>query len=282
MKNRLLAALLAFGMTNTVFAQLDSEDLPPPEPVPMTEPIPVAESELNAYAEPVQMQEGGEKTAYDFGVSYAPHASGWLVRGVIVGSPAQAAGVQPNDTIVSVNGTPVGGVDLNAMQVTSVGVLRGGQTRNLSVGAAPQATTTQRATYAAPSTAAAPPTSYAAPATAYAVPTTTYSAPRSYRYTPNSYRTTPNYAYRSVTPYYNRGYSSYYRSYRRPSVSIGVGVGPGRGFYGPGFGRYGGFGPGFGPGIGYGRGFGPGFGPGFYGRGRSGVGISVGGIGIRF
>ena len=75
MKTRWLAALLALGMANTLFAQLDSEDLPPPEPVPMTEPIPVPESELNYQAVPASTQEGGEQTAYDFGVSYAPSAS---------------------------------------------------------------------------------------------------------------------------------------------------------------------------------------------------------------
>lgn len=289
MKTRFrFATLLLFAMANILLAQSDnptsgsaaapsdpvtqSEDIPPPEPMPASEPVAAPQGTTPVVS-------GGEMRAYNFGVSYVPTNAGLEVKGVIVGSPAQAAGVRPNDTIVSVNGQPVEGQQsLDSGIAQTVGVMRNGQVQSLTVGGHTTGVTTQRA-IATP----------APPSATYAVPKTTYSAPQSYRYAPayNTYRSVPNYSYRSASPYYNRGYS--YRSYNRPSVTIGLGIGSsgyGRGYGYPGM-RYGGYGRG--PGYGYGRGYG-GYGRGYggyggYGRGyggRSGVGISIGGIGIRF
>lgn len=257
--------------------ELESEDIPPPEPVPYTpeepeevdEPNPAAESNEDfaasneAPAVAPRHVGGGEFRIHGFGTSLIAVEDGFLVRGVIVGSPAQAAGVKPNDTIVSVNGNSVGdGHALQGGNVTTVGVVRNGQSLELRTGS--QQFRTQR------------PAASSASAT-YSVPRTVISTPPSYRAAPpTGYRTDPRYSYPAV-PYSYRSYSA------RPSVRIGIGYGSGypggRYGYGPyGYGR-----PGFSPyrsgPYGYGRG---GYGPMYYGRGRSGVGITFGGIGIRF
>lgn len=257
------------------------EDIPPPRPVP-TQPQSVVSTDDPTALAPNTFRRAtpdasGEIHAYDFGVSVLPVDSGLRVQGVIVGSPAQAAGVRPNDIILEVNGQEVGNGDLLMQKVESVSVSRAGDARTLTVDDTYETARDELSRRLRNSSSAVPAPQPATDSSAvrrsYSVPRTTYSAPQSYRYAPryNSPSTYSRY-YRSSPYSYRSGYgATYYRS--RPSVSIGIGVGTG-GFYGPGRGFYG---------PGRGRGFyGPGFGPAFYGRGRSGVGISIGGIGIRF
>ncbi len=272
-----------------------SEDIPPPVPMPdknmemadkmeMADGMEMADKTMSQPAD--QSMQGGEVKAYDFGVTYVPTANGLKVSGVIVGGRAAAAGVQPGDMIVAVNGQTPSGNQISQNQVQSLTVLRNGQQQRISVGSAAQRTTVMSAPApSAPITAApaaAPTTAYYAPrrTVAYAVPrTTTYSAPvRSYRYAP-SYNT----RYAPSSAYY-RSPRSYSYS-RRPSISIGIGTGYGG--FGPGYGRYGGFGGssfgrygGFGgPSFGRYGGFGgSSFGRygGYGGRGRSGFSIGFG------
>lgn len=255
MKLRLLSATLALLISNHCFAQADLssvlesndatsaepavEDVPPPEPVPVPDAAPR-----------VGRTPRGEVRAHGFGISMLAMDSGVKVMGVVVGSRAQAAGIRPNDMIVTVNGEAVGdGRVLLAEGVESVGVLRNGAVQELQVPAD-----------ASPGAARRTVTNYSVPRTTVSTPQRYYSAP--YPYPPRTY------SYRPIAPY---GYSSYYRAYGGPRVNIGIGVGPGgfRGAY-PVYGRFGGSPYGFGRGRGY-----------YYGRG-GGVGISVGGIGIRF
>jgi hypothetical protein len=268
------AAILTFALAGTSFAQTDvnpvldsndvpversdAEDIPPPEPIPTTNPTP---PRVNSIPE-------GEIHAYDFGVSMLSTNAGMKVQGVIVGSRAQAAGVKPNDMIVSVNGNPVGdGHSLKSGQVDSVEVLRNGQVQRLSVPA-------QRTRAARVETQRAPRT----PRATYAVPRTIVSTPPSYRIGPsNGYPPRAAYSYRLP---YDRGYgNSGYRAYgARPGVRIGIGIGSGgyRGY--PGYNRY----RGIGSPYRYGYGYGPSYlGRGYYG-GRRGVSISIGGISIGF
>ena len=232
-----------------------SEDIPPPAPVPDDTVAPTPAPQPVATAAP-----GQELRSFNFGISYAPTAAGLLVKGVIVGSPASATGVRPNDVIVTLDGEPATAAGLDG-SFSSLEVQRRGSLSTLDVTSAPQGGGT--ANYVPQNRAA-----YSVPRTTYRVPDTTYSAPR--RYAP-VYEYAPGTAY--TRPY---SYRSYYGA-SRPRVSIGyssgIGFGPGfgayRGFgYGPGL-RYGGFGPGFG----YGRGVGVGFGRGF---GGSGVSIGIG------
>lgn len=242
------------------------EEVPPPIPEPqvapeMASPEPAAMPAAGSYPP----ANGQEMRAWDFGVSYVSTGAGLKVKGVIVGSPAAAMGVKPNDVIVSVNDAMItSGNALDAAQINSVSVVRNGQAMNLTPGShsVQRPATPQQATYS--------------------VPRTTYSAPQRYRYAPSyNYQRAPAVTYRTAprTTYYRSpGYSAY-RYSAGPRISVGFGVSNGIG-YGRGYpGRYGGFGPGYGYGRGIGPGFGPGFGPSF---GRSGVGISIGGIGIRF
>ena len=264
---------------------LDAGDIPPPRPVP-TPPSSVMQDKAmmqDTFRPRVTTDASGEMHAYGFGVSAVSVDSGLRVSGVIVGSPAEAAGVKPNDIILEINGEDVGSGEALSQNVESVSISRAGDARTLQVGPydANQVETRRRVSpQAVPEPVPSPQASRASTVTrTYSVPRTTYSAPQSYRYAPryNSgsysssyYRRSSPYSYRSSAYGYGPGYSSYYRS--RPSVSIGFGVGGGgRGFYGPSRSFYGGSRYGYGGG-GFGRSYG-GFGG--YGRGRSGIGIGI-------
>jgi len=273
---------------------VDAEDIPPPRPVPTPPGSVLSRDESptsNTFRPRITPDASGEIHAYDFGISAVPVDSGLRVSGVIVGSPAESAGVKPNDIIIEINGADAGRGEGLSERVESVSVSRAGDARTLTVGSydANQVETRRRVSSQAVPAPQATPSRASTVTRTYSVPRTTYSAPQSYRYAPryntgsyssSYYRSSSPYSYRSSAyGYGGRGYSSYYRS--RPSVTIGFGVGtgggglygPGRGFYGPSRGFYG---PGIGP-----RYYGYGGGRGIPGRGRSGVGISIGGIGIR-
>jgi len=260
----------------------EPESLPAPEDIPPPIPVPTTESNIDSIVEsPVEptpaesfiprqprntlselpVRPNGELNAWDFGVSLLPTNEGMKVVGVIVGGQAQAMGVKPNDVIVGVNGTEMqDAVVLVNEEVRSLSVIRNGVTIRLDGRNARQ-----------------PQASSNAPqrTRAYSVPRTTYSAPQSYRYDPSYARSRAGYSYAAP------GYSSTYRYSTGPRVSIGVNVGPAYGYGYPG--RYGipySYGRFYGAPYGYGRPYG--IGPYGRGRGRSGVGISVGGVGIRF
>jgi len=192
--------------------------------------------------------------AYSFGVSLVPgRTNGVQVLGVVLGSVAERAGVKPLDTIVAVNGKPVGTAqEVAQAKVQSVTINRKGTQHTLRVD--PAGSAVQPGARAAPT---------ATRSYNYSVPRTTRSArPR-----------TPGYVYRSSPYGADYGYNGY--QYSRPRVNIGVGVG---GYVYPG---YYGFGYGFGRASYYygGRGFYGG--PRYFGR-RNGVGIRIGGFGILF
>lgn len=247
------------------------EDIPPPVPVPTTEPIEESSFEPSptdsllsrqpaGMVSELPVRPNGELNAWEFGVSLLPTNEGMKVVGVIVGGQAHAMGVKPNDVIVGVNGNEMlDAVVLVNEEVRSVSVVRNGAQITLDGRNAPQTDS---------------PGNVPQRTRAYSVPQTTYSAPQSYRYDPSYARSRASYLYTAP------GYSTSYRYSTGPRVSIGVNVGPAYGYGYPG--RYGipygyGYGRAYGVPFGYGRPYGP-----YYGRGRGGVGISVGGIGIRF
>ncbi len=272
---------LTFVLPSIGWAQLDPEDIPPPKPVPaepLVEPLAVP-SEAASDEVPQQIENyqatpqrslpvgaNGELHAFDFGVSVVPHDAGMRVSGVFVGSPAQAAGVKPNDVIVKVNGDAVADGSVLASLVENLEISRKGVTETLTVPT--RAETVRPQSIPMPTTATDDREIVPAPQRtrvySYSVPRTTYSAPPSYRYdpryAPRATYSVPRSAYSTRYYRYSPGYSTYYVP--RSGVSIGIGY-PGAGYYGRGFG----YGPGYG------------LGP---GRGRGGVGISIGGIGIRF
>lgn len=244
----------------SVLQAAETEDIPPPIPVPdagvaIPEPRPVTGADL------APTTAGGESKAYDFGISYVSTTQGMQVRGVLVDSQAAAVGLQPNDTIVSVNGGVASYEALQQGQIESIEVIRDGMRQTLQADA-----TTRRDSGAGvyvpnSQSAYSVPRRTSAPQSAYRVPTTTYSTPRTYRYSPSyDERYAPGYVYRSVRPSYAY---PVYRDYARPRVSIGYGTGG----IGPRIGGYRGFGVG-GPGFGYGR-------YGGYGRGFGGSGFSI-------
>lgn len=290
-------ALLLCAASNCQ-AQDDFEDIPPPLPVPAAsyEPTPSSPSSY-ASGDSDSSESNREINAYGFGVSVVPAANRLRVVGVLVGSPAEAAGVKPGDVISKVNDQSA---DANLLKsgITSVEISRNGRLQTLAVRMADPA----EANFTEPTPTLADPSGYesrypteytpraaagsnveATPAThapqhqtrvhSYSVPRTTYSSPQRYYVTPR-YQSQRYYEPPSVYRTRTYGYRPSASIYFRPSPNVTIGIGNGVGVFGyPGY-----PGPGF-----YGRGFG--YGPGYGlgpGRGRGGVGISVGGVGIRF
>ena len=168
MKTKVLAALLL--CSGAVFAQSNAEDVPPPQPLP---PGDAAYEQATPKVAPSRSVPGEEQHAWDFGVSFAPQADGLLVRGVIVGSPAAAMGVKPNDLIVSANSDVADSDALMNTTVSSVTVIRGDQRLELNGSRrsqAPDQSSVLRKPYSAPQTTYAPQQAYSAPRQSYTTP----------------------------------------------------------------------------------------------------------------
>ena len=83
---------------------------------------------------------GGEPRRPRLGVALAPVRDGMLVRAVLDGSPAAAAGIRPGDLLVAAGGRPLTSVDelLDAMEAAGedgleIGLARGGERLTFSV-----------------------------------------------------------------------------------------------------------------------------------------------------